>query len=59
MNTYSIEADGNGGYQVRVTGPRGDNDHIVAGFAIWRQAQEWIDSQIRIAMQTDNASDVA
>jgi len=59
MNAYSIETCPDGGYQVRVTGPRGDNGHVITDFATERKAQEWIDAQTQIAMKTAIASDGA
>lgn len=52
MDTYSIEAI-QGGYEVRREGGQ-----IVASFPTRRQAQEWIDAQVQIAMKIANASDV-
>ena len=45
MESYSIETDGMGGYQVRVTGPDDDVGHIAIQFPTWRQAREWIDGR--------------
>jgi hypothetical protein len=59
MNTYSIEADSNGGYEVRVVDTSGKGSHVAVSFPTRQQAQEWIDAQIQIAMKTANASDVA
>jgi hypothetical protein len=42
METYSIEADGAGGYAVRVTTPDDLRGHIVITFPTWRQARDWV-----------------
>jgi hypothetical protein len=59
MDTYSIETDGTGGYQVRAAETATEKSHIVGSFSTWKQAQEWIDAQTQIAMRLANASDVA
>jgi len=45
METYSIETDGFGGYQVRITRADDDTGHTVGAFPTWRQAKEWVDSR--------------
>jgi hypothetical protein len=59
METYTIEATGQGGYEVRAARHGDDGGQIVMSFPTRQQAQEWIDGQTRIAMKTTNASDVA
>jgi len=59
MNTYSIEADGHGSFKVRITTPDGGVVQIVGGFATERKAEDWVNEQIRLALRTTNASDVA
>jgi hypothetical protein len=59
MNIYSIETNSEGGYEVRVAESARQKGYIAASFATWRQAQEWIDTQMRIALSNANASDVA
>jgi hypothetical protein len=60
MNTYTIETDHTGGFQVRVTGPHGEpGHHVTTGFPTRAAAQEWIDSQTQLVMKNANASDVA
>jgi len=58
MDTYSIEADGQGAFHVRAARPDDREGHAVATFPTPRQAQDWIDNQIRIAMMTATASDL-
>ena len=59
MEDYLIEADGGGGYRVRTCRPNVEHNPIVAEFATYQQAQEWVDQQTRIALKSANASDVA
>ena len=59
MDTYAIEADAYGAYQVRVTKPDGNNHEIIPGFPTWSDAQRWVNEQTQIAMKNTNASDVA
>ena len=59
MDTYSVETDPAGGYQVRITEPDGDNRRVMTGFPTRHEAQNWIDAQTQIVMRTDIASDGA
>jgi hypothetical protein len=59
METYTIEATGQGGYEVRADRHGHDGGQVVMSFPTRQQAREWIDGQTRIAMTTANASDVA
>jgi hypothetical protein len=59
METYAIETDANGEYEVRVIAADGRDSRIAGRFPTWRQAQEWIDAQTNITMRNANASDVA
>jgi hypothetical protein len=45
METFSIETDGMGGYQVRVNDSEVGGGHIVGSFPTWRHASEWIDGR--------------
>jgi hypothetical protein len=44
MNTYSIETDGKGGFEVRVTPSNGDSSYLSGDFPNWRTARDWIDA---------------
>ena len=46
MDTYAIELDQYGAYQVRVTKPDGGVE-IVPGFPTWSDAQGWINVRVR------------
>lgn len=59
MDTYSIETNSDGGYEVRVAETVDQKSQIVGSFPTYREAQEWIDAQTQIEMKTTNASDVA
>ena len=59
MDTYSVETDPAGGYQVRSTGPDGDNKRVMTDFPTRGAAQKWIDAQTQIVMRSDIASDGA
>jgi hypothetical protein len=58
METYSIETDGAGGFQVRATEPAEQKSRIVGGFRTLRQAQEWVDNQIQMVMTKATSSDI-
>lgn len=53
METFAIETDGMGVFQVRATGPDDDLGHIVLNFRTWRQAPDWIDDQPQNHCSTD------
>ncbi len=59
METYTIEATGQGGYEVRAAGTGDNGGQVIMSFPTRWEAQAWIDGQTRIAMKTANASDVA
>ena len=58
MDTYSVESDGNGGFQVRATRRGSDEERMVGSFPTWRQARDWIDNQTGIAMKSVTGSDL-
>jgi hypothetical protein len=58
MDTYSIEADGQGAFNVRAAKQDNRAGLAIATFPTPRQAQEWIDNQIRMTMTTATASDL-
>ena len=41
MDTYLIEPDNYGAYEVRVSGPYG-HKQVISGFPTWSNAQGWI-----------------
>jgi hypothetical protein len=47
MHEYSIETDGRGGFQVRVTNPTGEQI-IVPASLTWRETSEWVEEQMRL-----------
>jgi hypothetical protein len=51
MFTHSVETDGRGGFQVRVTSPDEGDDLIVAAFMTRRDAREWIDNDTRLRVE--------
>jgi len=57
MDTYSIETDSYGAYEIRVTKPDGTSN-VIPGFPTWSDAQGWVNEQSQIAMRTANALDV-
>jgi hypothetical protein len=57
METYSIEADGHGQFNVRATRDDGES-HVACSFQVLEQAQEWIDNQVQIAMKMATSSDI-
>ncbi len=59
MDTYSIEADTDGGFRVRAAGREGGKSEVVASFPTEAEARAWIDNQIQIELRSANASDVA
>ena len=58
MDTYSVETDSDGGFRVRVTNAD-RNWHVVTGFAKEREAEDWVNEQIQIALRAADASDIA
>jgi hypothetical protein len=56
MDTYSVETDGHGGYQVRVTSSRDETSRIVFDFPTWTHARGWIDNQLQLIQSTETAS---
>jgi hypothetical protein len=57
MDKYSVETDGLGGYQVRVTTLGDEASRIFLGtFATWTDARNWIDNRSRLTQRTDTAS---
>lgn len=58
MDTYSIEANGDGAYKIRVTAPDGSSREV-PDFPTWDDAQLWVNEQTEIAMKTVIASDGA
>ena len=59
METFSIETDGAGGFQVRAAETETEGSHIVGNFSTYQQAQEWIDRRVETIIRSTNASDVA
>ena len=57
METYSIEADRRGGFNVRATKQAGET-RIAAHFKALKPAQEWIDNQVQITMKMATSSDI-
>ena len=53
MHEYSIETDGHGGFQVRVTNPAGEQ-LVVPAFVTWREASEWVEEQMRLETEALN-----
>jgi hypothetical protein len=49
VDTYSVEIDAYGAYQVRITRPDKRNDEIIPGFPTWSDAQRWINARLREA----------
>lgn len=47
MNTFKIRPADRSGFEIIITGPSGDNGHIIQGFPSREWAQAWLDSQLR------------
>jgi hypothetical protein len=59
MESYSIEADGHGGFQVVVLDPAfWGGRRVVGAFPTFDLAQEWVNVQTESGMRSTNASDV-
>jgi hypothetical protein len=43
--TYSIETDGHGGFDVWASSPDRAERHVVVNFPTWRQARDWVDGR--------------
>ena len=59
MDTYAIEAKTEGGFQVRVRSASEEPGRIVNTFSTEREAEDWVNSQIQIALRDISASDIA
>ena len=57
METFTIETDDAGGFQVRATDC--ERSRIVDSFPSYEKAQQWIDQRVETAIRTTIASDVA
>ena len=53
METFTIETDGMGGFQIRVTTEEGSEGHVAANFPTYRQAREWIERRPRVRDEQD------
>jgi hypothetical protein len=59
MDSYSIEADGNGGFQVVVLDSAfWGGRRVVGAFPTFDLAQEWVNAQTESDTRSANASDV-
>jgi hypothetical protein len=50
MDTYLIEPDNYGAYEVRVSGPYG-HKQVISGFPTWSNAQGWINEHTPVAIK--------
>jgi len=48
MDTYEIEPDGQGGFQIVERQPTGKRETVVGGFASWGSAQDLINDRLRL-----------
>jgi hypothetical protein len=58
MDTYSVEKDSDGWFQVRLTNRDGSRQ-VLSGFPAEQKAVDWLHEQNQIAVLTAIASDVA
>lgn len=59
METYTVEPDPAGGFQVVTWHESGKRENVVTGYHSYEEAQEQADSMTQIAMKTAIASDGA
>ncbi len=59
METFSIETDGTGGFQVRSLRDGETEGRVTGGFPTLRQAEHWINERIQAAIRSTNTSDEA
>jgi hypothetical protein len=59
METYTIEIDAYGAYQIRVTKSDGGNIEIIPGFPKWSDAQQWINDRLRARKMTVSSKESA
>jgi len=59
MDTYTVEPDPAGGFQVVTWHESGKRENVVTGYPTYEKAQEQANAQTQIAMKNANASDVA
>ena len=59
MDTYSVEPDPAGGFQVVTWHATGKRENVVTGYRTYEAAQKQADAQTEAAMRTAIASDGA
>jgi hypothetical protein len=59
MDTYTVELDPTGGFQVVTWHQSGKRENVVAGYRTYEKAQEQADAMTQLAMKTVIASDGA